>query len=341
MRAAVLHGVEDLRVEEVPDPVAGPGEIVLAVEAALTCGTDRKAYLRGHPRYLSEPGVLGHEFAGRVAALGTGVTGIAVGDRVVAANSAPCGSCFQCSRERFSLCEDLLFLFGGFAEAVTVPARIVERNLHVIPPELAMEIVPVYEPLACAVKAVRELSVAPGTEVAVLGAGSLGLLLAAVLSRREAKVTVVDPHDDRLELAPRFGADRTVRATRDLADGEVVRAACNDGRGPELVIEAVGTPSAWELAATMVAAGGTVCLFGGCVAGSTARMDTYRLHYEELNLVGSFHHDPPAVAAALELLEDGSVPWHELIQGKAGLEELSAVLSRRLFPSALKVAVQP
>lgn len=339
MRAAVLHGIGDLRVEEVEDLSPGPGEVLLGVESALTCGTDRKAYARGHPRYLRSSGVLGHEFAGRVLASGEGVTSVQEGERVVAANSAPCGACFQCRRERWSLCEDLTYVFGGFAEALVVPARVVEHNLHRLPETLDMAIAPIYEPLACALKAVRDLGPEEGSQALVVGCGALGLLLTAALARRGVEVTVLDPHPERLELASGFGASRAVAASKGAADVAAVRSAVNGGRGAELVVEAVGQPAAWVLALEMACAGGTVCLFGGCATGSSVQLDTHRVHYEELAVCGSYHHDPPAVAEAIEVLQDASVPWGSLIEGEIGLDDVAKVLSGELFPAALKVAV--
>ncbi|MHB1511510.1 MAG: zinc-dependent alcohol dehydrogenase [Acidimicrobiales bacterium] len=340
MRAAVLHGVGDLRVEALPDPVPGPGEVLLGVESALTCGTDRKAYLRGHPRYLRAGGVLGHEYAGKILATGRGVTSVKEGDRVIAANSAPCGACFQCERERWSLCESLTYVFGGFAEALVVPAVVVEHNLHPLPETLPMEIAPIYEPLACALKAVRGLDPQASSQALVLGAGALGLLLTAALSRRGVEVTVLDPHPERLELAHGYGAKAVLAAKKGSSDVAAVRATINAGRGPELVIEAVGQPTAWALALEMSCAGGTVCLFGGCATGSSVELDTHRVHYEELGVRGCYHHDPPAVAEAIELLQDRSIPWHQLIGGEVGLDDLERVLTGELFPTALKVAVR-
>jgi len=340
MRAAVLYGRNDLRVEEVADPQAGPGEIVMRIDAALTCGTDRKTYLRGHPRYLLAPGVLGHEFAGTVIEVGPGVAEVEVGERVVAANSAPCGCCPACRRGRHSLCEDLVMCFGGFAEAVAIPARIVSDNLHRLPAEVDMAIAPLYEPLACAVKAVRDLGSLSDRRVLVVGAGALGLLLTVVLRRAGAVVTLADPHPERLALGEVFGAQRTVTVSKEESDCHSLQVACG-GRGPEVVVEAVGRVEAWTMAMAVVAPGGTVCLFGGCAPGTTVEVDTHRLHYEELCLTGSFHHDPDAVARAVALLADTTVQWSALVQGMVGLDELEAVLAGRLHPDALKVAVVP
>ncbi|MDP8958947.1 MAG: alcohol dehydrogenase catalytic domain-containing protein [Actinomycetota bacterium] len=345
MRAAVLHGLGDLRVEEVPDPRAGPGEVVVSIEAALTCQTDVKAYRRGHPTYVRPPGVFGHEFAGRVAQLGHGVDGFSLGERVFPSNSAPCGQCFYCMRGSYALCEDLQFLFGGFAEAIRVPARLVERNLHRLPDHLPVPVAALAEPLAAAVKAVSRAdlgaNVRQGAEVAVLGAGALGVMLTACLAAEGARVLVVDPHKERLALAEQFGAAGTQVAAKDSSDVEAVRGWANGGRGPDHVFEAVGSVAAWELAVEMVRPGGTVHLLGGCPSESRFSLRTFRPHYEEVRLQGSFHHDPAMVRRALGLLATGLQPWELLLGPQVALGELAAVLDGSLHADASKVVVRP
>ncbi|HUY60244.1 MAG TPA: alcohol dehydrogenase catalytic domain-containing protein, partial [Candidatus Dormibacteraeota bacterium] len=191
MIAAILHGPGDVRLEERPDPEPGPGEVVIAVTAALTCGTDRKAFRYGHPAYAAAGGAFGHEFAGTVAAVGAGVARFAVGQRVVAADSAPCQRCFHCQRGAFALCEDLEFAFGGFGQLLRLPRRVVAINLHPIPPAVPDVVAALCEPLACAVKAVRQADVRDGDRVAVLGCGPLGLMLVGLLGQLGAEVVAV------------------------------------------------------------------------------------------------------------------------------------------------------
>ena len=172
MRAALLHAPGDLRIEEVPDPVAGPGEVVLAIGAAASCGTDVKSVKRGHPSLGPYPARLGHEFAGTIESVGAGVTNVVPGDVVFCGNSAPCGACRQCARGRESLCEDLLYVLGGFAEKLLVPERVVAKNLHPLHETVPLEVAPLAEPLACAVHALDVVTV--DGPVAILGGGSLG-----------------------------------------------------------------------------------------------------------------------------------------------------------------------
>jgi L-iditol 2-dehydrogenase len=340
MRAALLHGPGDLRVEDVADPEPGPGEVVLRVAAAASCGTDVKSVLRGHPSITSYPARLGHEFAGVVDAVGDGVSHVAPGDEVFCGNSAPCGVCAQCRRGRETLCEDLLYLLGGFAEKVLVPERVARVNLHRLPSGLSLELAPLAEPLACAVHALDAVDIRPGDAVAIVGAGSLGLMLCGLAASAGAAPIVLDPHEERLAAATRFGAVETVRATRGERDVARVR-ELTEGRGAWLVIEAVGRPEAWELAVAMAAPGGTVNLFGGCARDSTFTIPTARVHYEEVTLLGTYHHTPAYLARALEVLAAGEWPWAELAGPVIALDALPDALAGRLHdPAPAKYAVR-
>jgi L-iditol 2-dehydrogenase len=332
MKAALVYGPGDLRIEDVPDPVAGPGEVVLRIGAAMSCGTDVKSVLRGHPTITSYPAPLGHEFAGTVESVGLGVTSVAPGDVVFCADSAPCGECRQCERGRESLCEDLLYVFGGFAERLLVPARVVEKNLHPLPPGVPLALAPLAEPLACAVHAIDAVEVPE--RVTILGAGSLGLMLTALVDAAGGSPTVVDPHAERLELARDFGAARTVVATRGPEDVALAG-------GADLVIEAVGRVEAWELAVAMAAPGGVVNLFGGCARGSTFSVPTGRVHYEEVTVMGTYHHAPRFVARALSLLAASEYPWASLVGPRISLGELPDALFGRLHsPVPAKYSVR-
>src|SRR3954451_1265945 len=333
MRAARLHGPGDLRIQDVPDPVAGPGEVVLRIGAAMSCGTDVKSVARGHPTITSYPAPLGHEFAGTVESVGSGVTTVAPGDVVFCADSAPCGECRQCERGRESVCEDLLYVFGGFAEKLRVPARVVAKNLHPLPPQVPLALAPLAEPLACAVHAIDVVDVPE--RVTILGAGSLGLMLCALVDALGGSPVVLDPHPERLELAREFGAARAVLATRGPED--VTRAG-----GADLVFEAVGRVEAWELAVAMAAPGGVVNLFGGCARGTSFSVPTSRVHYEEVTILGTYHHAPRYIAQALEVLAAGEYPWAELVGPRIGLDELPDALFGRLHsPVPPKYLVRP
>jgi L-iditol 2-dehydrogenase len=329
MLAAVLYGREDVRVQRVPLPGVRPGEVLVRVAAALTCGTDLKVYRRGyHARMIVPPAVFGHEFAGVVAAVGEGVADWRVGDRVVAANSAPCECCFLCARDRPELCEDLLFLNGAYAEFITVPERIVLRNLLRLPDQLDFATAALVEPLACAVHATEETGVEPGDVVAVLGAGPLGLMLARLARLRGATVLCLGRRPERLATALQLGAAATLDLEGAADPVEWLRRQVPGGRGADRVIEAVGRTEAWELAIRLARPGGVVNLFGGCPSGTSVAVDTSRLHYDALTLLGTFHHTPGTIRQALAHLASDAVPAAPFLQERAALADLPALLAR-------------
>ena len=293
MKAARFYGPGDLRVEDVPDPQPGRGDVLVQIELALTDGTDLKTYRRGHPLLLSElPSPFGHEFCG---------FDVATGKRVVAANSAPCGTCTQCVRGRQSLCENLLpLLNGAYAELLVVPERIARVNLHPVPRTVASEVAALVEPLACALHATA--SIEAGQTVAVLGPGPMGLLLCACLKDAGATVVVAGGTAERRALAAEFGATP------------------GDAQDADVVIEATGKPKGWRDAVAAVRRGGTVVLFSG-VQGDV-ELDAERLHYDELTVQGAFHHTPQTVRAALAFLASGAYPWERLLTHEISLEQL-------------------
>lgn len=341
MRAVVLHGKEDARLEVLPIPQPGPGEVRLRIRAALTCGTDLKVFRRGyHARMIVPPAVFGHEFAGEIDAVGNGVTDWRVGERVVAANSAPCGTCFYCSIGREELCEDLLFLNGAYAEYILVPERIVRRNLLRMPQGLPFEAAAVVEPLACALLGVEQTGVRAGDSVVVVGAGPLGLLLTAVAARRGAIVRLVGRGRTRLTAGEALGVAETLDVQESPDVLGWVR-ALTDGRGADRVIEAVGRPEVWEQALSLVRKGGTVNLFGGCPSGTSISLDTSRLHYDALTVLGTFHHTPATIRQALAMIAETPQLAETIVQERASLEELPALLPRLAQGGGpLKVAIQ-
>lgn len=328
MRAAVLHGAGDLRIEEVPDPEPGPGELVLEVEAALTCATDTKMMRSGaHPALGPLPAPLGHECCGRIVAVGAGVEKSLAG-AVVPANSAPCDQCRSCRRGRPSLCRDPVYFTGSFARFVRVPARIVRRNLLPVPDDLAAELAAMAEPLACAVRGAARSRAAAGDTVLILGGGPQGAFLAHLLAARGCRAILADPHPSRRERATRFGADEVLDAPRDPGSLDAALAATPDGLGADVVFAAVGSPEAWEQAVMLVRPGGEVNLHGGCPPGEMLSIDPARLHYDEITLQGSYHHTPEALRDALSLLASGRMPAAELLAPPVSLEELPEALAR-------------
>ncbi len=308
MRAAMLHAPGDLRVEEVPEP---EGEVLVRVTAATTCGTDRKMLLHGHPALGPYPCRFGHETAG--ARCDTGA-------RVLVSDSVACGVCAPCRAGRTAICRAPVWVLGGFAERIAAP----RAALHAIPDGLDDAGAAMAEPLAAAVHAVGRGS--RGQRVAVLGGGSIGLMLARLLVLDGRDVTLCDRHAERRAQAAGLGASG---------------AADLEPRSYELVFEAVGRPDAWRAAIDAAAAGGTVVFVGGCPAGSEVALPAGALHYDELELRGAFHHTPAEVDRALTLLAAGALDWRALAGPVVGLDGLRAALLAAPGGPARKVVVRP
>jgi len=307
VRAALLYGPEDLRIEEVPEP---EGEVIVQVQAATTCGTDTKMWRHGHRILGSYPCAFGHETAGVRAD---------TGERVLVSDSVACGACAPCLAGRAQICRGPIWVLGGFAEFIAAP----EAALHRIPDGLPAHAAAMAEPLAAAVHAVDRGSDA--TDVGIVGGGPMGLMLAALLIAQNRSVSIADPHPERRAQAERVGA----RAAESLAERH------------ELVFEAVGRPGAWRDAAAAALPGAVVVLVGGCPSGSEVTLDPGPIHYEEFDLRGTFHHDRADVDRALAALADGTVPWEMLLGGTISLEELQEALAAPNGGPALKWVVDP
>ena len=331
MTAAVLHGREDLRMETVAVPQPGPGELVLRVDAALTCGTDLKVFRRGyHARMLTPERLFGHELAGTVVACGEGVGRFAIGERVVPLNSAPCDACFFCDQGQGNLCDDLLFNNGAYAEFMRVPARIVEKNTLRLPDSIPSEHAALTEPLACVMRGLEESGARAGQTAIVLGAGPIGLLFVHAGSLLGLHVIAVVKRADQVVTARRLGAEQVLRVA-DVEDPvAAARALTPEGRGADLVFEAVATPEAWQWAVAMARKGGLVNLFGGPPAGTSAAFDTNLLHYSDITIKASFHHTPQTARQAFALLQSGRFDCGAFLTGAAALAEVPKVFQRML-----------
>jgi len=341
MRAQVFYGPGDLRFEDIPVPEPEPGGVVVRVEAALTCGTDVKTLRRGHPVMIPHvPTVFGHELAGVVTAVGRGASGVKEGDRVVAANSAPCGRCRLCAANRPNLCEDLLFVNGAYGEHIALPPRLVARNMVPIGPRLAASTAAFAEPLACALLGVERGRVEAGMTVAIWGHGPLACLLALAAGQRGAQVVIVGKAGWRLDQVRALGLGTCVDA---LSVPDIVAhlRGLTGGRGPDVTVDATGRPEVWEQAIDGVGRGGTVILFGGCAPGTSVRLDTRRTHYEELTLVGAFHHTPAMIRRAVELLESKAIEPSGLLTHRMGLGQVKEALALMERGETMKVLVDP
>ena len=338
MLAALLYGQEDLRLEQVPDPTPQAGEVVIQVEAATTCGTDLKVWRRGgHAKMLTLPTLFGHEGAGRIVAVGAGVTNWRVGERVVANNSAPCMKCFFCQRQEYSLCPHLTWNNGTFAEYIRIPAPIVGHNLLQVPDHLPLVLAAMTEPLACVLHGISRSGVKPHDRVVVLGDGAIGLMFVAVLAEY-TEVILWGGNDQRLEIGKKLGAAKTFNYHQVTDIANTVK-ELTDGWGADVVIEATGVPSVWETAIACGRPGATINLFGGCPKDTTITVNTEKLHYSELTLKGVFHNTPEYVKAALSLIASGTIPFDLLISEHRPLQDLEQVFMDMKARKVIKVAM--
>src|SRR3954453_3047500 len=343
MKAAILHGREDIRIEHVPVPEARPGELIVSVGAALTCGTDLKVFRRGyHARMIVPPALFGHELAGTVVEAGAGVAAFKSGDRVVALNSAPCGNCYFCQHNQENLCDDLLFNNGAYAEFIRIPARIVAKNTLRIPDHVPLEHAALTEPLACAVHGFEDSRPRTGDTVAVIGGGPLGLMIMHVAALAGCEVIAIVKHDGQMEAARQLGAAHVVQTANIRRAIQETRALTPRRQGVDIAIEAVGIPETWQEALELVRKGGTVNFFGGCAVGTHVLLDTNRIHYSDITMRATFHHTPAICRRALDLIAGGRFQSSAFITGRAHLYELNRVFEKLMNRSSeIKTAIVP
>ncbi len=338
MRALVSEGPGHVELRELPEPEPGPGEVVVRVEATLTCGTDLKLVRRGHPK-VPFPTVLGHEFCGRISRVGRGVA-FAVGERVTSAVTGACGECRDCREGHPNLCGTAFDhrVWGTWAEFVRVPARIVDRGLLRVPGDLSPRSAALLDPLASVLRGLSRIGDVAGKTALVLGAGPIALLFTILLKRRGAGT---DPRrrsqrrparracggrgrDDRVGRGARREGPRADgrprRGSRDRGDGRPLRRGGSTGsRGP----------------------GRHVLLFAGLAHETRLAVLAHRIHYDEVSLVGSFHYTPAEAREALDLLARGEIPTDHLVTGESPLEGHAAVFARIAGGDDMKVAFLP
>jgi L-iditol 2-dehydrogenase len=326
MTAAVLHGKEDVKIERVPIPQIGEGEVLIKIGVALTCGTDLKVFRRGyHARMITPPALFGHELAGEIVEVGRGVQHFRPGMRVVAVNSAPCGQCFFCQRGQENLCDDLLFNNGAYAQYIRIPRRLVEKNLLEVPSGVNLTAAAMVEPLACVLLGVNETGIRAGDSVVIIGAGPIGLMFVQAVKATGTRVISLVNREAQGKTAKRFGADEVLDVSAVSDPISAVR-DLTAGRGADAVIEAVGRPEAWQQAVEMARKGGVINFFGGCAKGTKVEFDTNRIHYSALRMLATFHHTPRTVRESLALIAEGKVRSLDYITGEAPLTELVNVL---------------
>jgi L-iditol 2-dehydrogenase len=343
MTAAVLYGKERLEIETVNVPKLGRGDVLVRVRAALTCGTDVKVFRRGyHARMIVPPALFGHELAGDIVALGDKVEGFQIGQRVVAANSAPCGICYFCERGQENLCSDLLFNNGAYAEYIRIPERIVRKNMYEVPEHVTYQDAALVEPLACVLRGLEETGLRAGDTLAVIGLGPIGMMFVRMAKAvYGARVIAIGRRQTQLDRARRMGADEVIE---NCEGADVVGPVkeMTGGYGADVVVEAVGLPEVWQLAIRLLRRGGVVNFFGGCPSGTHLELDTDLLHYSELTCKASFHHTPPLIRKALEIVNRGYISAKDLVNRVEPLANLLEVMQHLMSHNGhLKTAIIP
>lgn len=343
MKSIQYWGPGDIRLEDVSIKPLAEGEVLVKVESALTCGTDVKTFMRGHPVLIKEiPSGFGHEFAGVVEKIGKNVEEFKVGDRVVAANSAPCGECFYCKKEEFNLCENLNLLNGAYAEYIIVPARIVKKNMLKLPEGLSFDKAAFCEPLANVVHGIERTEIKPGQTVGIIGIGPIGLMFAKLAKLKGAKVIAAGRNPLKLKLANEFaGADEIIDLNKYPNPEKIFLSLTEEGKGLDVAVECVGLPSIWERMFSLVRPGGTVHFFGGCKSGSQVCFDTTKMHYCDIRMMSVFHHTPQYFRQSLDLIASGQIDVEKLITDTVELKDVQSAMEKHIAGEAIKFLVKP
>ena len=343
MKAVLFYGPQDIRYEDVMPKPLSKGEILVKIKSALTCGTDVKTFRRGHPVLIKQvPSGFGHEFAGVIEKVGEGVEGFKVGDRVVSANSAPCGECFYCKREEYNLCENLDLLNGAYAEYIVVPERIVKKNTLIIPDDLSFDKAAFCEPLANVVHGVERTEIKEGQTVGIIGIGPIGLMFARLAKLKGARTIVAGRNPLKLKMAEEFAlADEIVDLKKYPNPEMIFREFTDEKKGLDVAVECVGLPEIWERIFSCVRPGGTVHFFGGCKSGSTVTFDTTKMHYGDIRLMSVFHHTPKYFRQALDYIASGEVEVEKLITNTLALKDVEFAMQQHINGKAIKFLIKP
>ncbi len=341
MLSAFLTDIERIEIKEVEIPEPLEGEVIIKVRSALTCGTDLKMYLRGHPKFKF-PMLFGHECSGVIYKVGAGVKNFKEGDEVMFANSASCGECYYCKRGLENLCVNLFnnIFLGAYSEFAKVPAKIVQKNMFMKPESLSFTQASFLEPVSCVMNGIENLKIRGGDSVLIIGDGAIGLMFTLVIKKLfDVYLIVAGKHAERLNLALKFGADEVVNVAEFDLDDKLKE--ITSGIGPNLVIECTGKPDVWEKSVDIVAKGGEVILYGGVPAGTKVKFDATKLHYDQITVKGIFHFTSKDVRKAYEFLSDNSDRLVEMISGKFKLTQLPEAFEKLANRSGIKYEIEP
>ncbi|MDW5325298.1 zinc-dependent dehydrogenase [Plantactinospora sp. KLBMP9567] len=346
MKSVRFHAPGDVRIEDVPEPTPGPGDVKIRVRNCSTCGTDVKISKFGH-HHIHPPRVMGHEIAGEVVQTGSEVTGWAAGDRVQVIAAIPCGTCAECRRGRMTVCpnqESMGYHYeGGFAQYLVVPAKVLAvEGLNRISDGVGFAEASVAEPLACVLNGQELARVGPGDDVVVVGSGPIGCLhVRLARARGAARVFLVELNRERLELAAALvRPDAAICGAEVDPVDEVLK--LTDGRGADVVITAAASGAAQEQAVQMAARQGRISFFGGLPKDNPIiSLDSNLVHYRELTIVGANGSSPAHNAEALRLIATGSVPVSDLITHRLPLERAIDAFGVVARGEAIKVTIEP
>lgn len=346
MLVARFYAPGDIRLEQAPEPTAGPGQLKIAVVNCSTCGTDVKISRHGH-HHIRPPRVIGHEIAGRIVEVGEGVTGWAEGDRVQVIAAIPCGTCVECSDGRFTVCsrqESMGYHYdGGFAEYMIIPESVLAVDgVNRVPDNIDLAEASVAEPLACVLNGQEIAGVGEGDTVVVMGAGPIGCLhVRLARARGAAKVYLVDLNRGRLDMsADIVQPDASICGAETDAVEEVLR--LTDGRGADVVITAAASGRAQEDALRMVSRSGRISFFGGLPKDAPIiQLDSNAVHYREISIFGANGSSPEHNRRALELISSGAVPVADLVTERMSLSDVHKAIETVASGTAIKVTIQP
>ncbi len=341
MLSAFLTNFKTIEFRDVEIPEPSEGEVIIEVKSALTCGTDLKMYLRGHPKF-EFPMPFGHECSGVIYKVGKGVKNFKEGDEVMFANSASCGECYYCKRGDENLCVNLFdsIFLGAYSEFAKVPARIVKKNMFLKPKNLSFTQSAFLEPTSCIMNGIRNLNVHDGDSVLIIGDGAIGLIFTLAIKKLlNVNLIIAGKHSERLMVAKKFGADVIINSSEDEFEEKLKE--ITSGIGPNAIIECTGKPDVWEKSVELVSKGGEVILFGGCPAGTKVNFDATRIHYDQITIKGVFHFTSNDVSKAYEFLSDNSKELLELVSGRYRLNQLNEVFELLTARNGIKYEINP
>ncbi|WP_455368189.1 alcohol dehydrogenase catalytic domain-containing protein [[Eubacterium] cellulosolvens] len=345
MRAVVYYAPEDMRSEMIPAPSCSEDELRIKVDACAVCGTDLKAYKYGNPR-IKAPLVLGHEFTGIVDAVGDRVENFSLGGRVVLPTVMSCGECFYCKRGWHNLCINPVFMGfdypGGMAEYVAIPARAIKGG-HVIkvPGNVKAEHAALAEPIGCVINSAENCNIQQGDTVVVVGAGPMGIINACIAKEYGAKkVILAEISETRLQQAEAFGFNRLINpGETDLS--QIVHEETG-GLGADVVIVAAPAAKPQEDALQYVRKRGSICLFASLPVGQNMlSLDSRKIHYGELRLVGTSDTTPQQMKKAVDILANNRIPADKLATHILGLDEIFKAFDLMQSGEALRVVLKP